>query len=80
MPPIIIETIQRFFTKNPTFFKYVQYISALVAVVAYLPDMFAFLSVDLPSWFALINAGSLKVGAFTAIIIAQLPNQDINPK
>jgi xanthine/uracil permease len=80
VPPVITELLQRLFKKNPAFFKWVQYISAVIAVVAYLPELAHFLSIPLPSWFELVNTSTLKIGAITAIIMAQLPNEDLNPK
>ena len=80
LPPVLIELIQRLRTSNPTFFKWVQYVSGIVAGIAYLPDLAAFLTIPVPNWLTILNVAAIKVGAITAIIMAQLPNKDINEK
>ncbi len=75
LPPIIIELLQRFAKKNPSFFKYIQYVSAAIAVFSFLPEITSFLGIDLPTWFDVFNVTLLKVGSITAIIMAQLPNE-----
>lgn len=80
LPPVLIELIQRLFASNPKFFKWVQYISGLVAGIAYLPDLAKFLAIPVPNWLSVLNVATVKVGALTAIVMAQLPNKDINEK
>jgi len=80
LPPVLIELIQRIFASNPKFFKWVQYFSGIIALVAYLPDFAQFLSIPVPNWLTVLNIATVKAGAITAIIMAQLPNQDINEK
>lgn len=74
IPPFIIELVQRFATNNPKFFKVIQVISALVAVVAFIPDLLAYLDITSPSWLEVAHDKAVKIGALTAIILAQLPN------
>lgn len=74
IPPVIIEFLQRVLSDNPKFFKWVQVVSAIVAVIAFMPDLFAFLEMPIPSWLTILHDKAIKVGALTAILVAQLPN------
>lgn len=76
IPPFLIELVQRFAKKNPLFFQYIQLASGIVALVAFLPDLAAFLDVKLPSFFEVLHDKTVKIGAFITILIAQLPNKD----
>jgi len=76
LPKPILELVSRLFSKNPTFFKYVQAISAIVLVVGYVPEIFSFLEISSPLWITKIVAVSLKIGGAVAFVMAQLPNQD----
>ena len=75
VPKFLVELLQRFATKNPTFFKWIQTISGIVAIVAFLPDLFAYLDITSPSWLEVLHSKAVKIGALTAIIMAQLPNE-----
>jgi hypothetical protein len=75
VPPFIIELVQRFATSNPKFFKVIQTISAAVAIVAFIPDLAAYLEIGLPEWVTVLNDKAVKIGALTAFIMAQLPNE-----
>lgn len=74
IPPVLIELLQRIASDNPKFFKWIQVISAVVAVVAFVPDVLAFLDIAAPSWLEVLHDKTVKVGALTAILVAQLPN------
>lgn len=74
VPPVVIELFKRIASDNPKFFKWVQVISAIVAVVAFIPDLLAFLDIAAPSWLDVLHDKTVKVGALTAILVAQLPN------
>jgi general stress protein CsbA len=76
LPKPILELVSRLFSKNPTFFKYVQVVSAIVLVVGYVPEIFNFLEITSPLWITKVVALSLKVGGFVAFLMAQLPNVD----
>ena len=76
IPKPILEFVSRLFSKNPTFFKYVQAISAIVLVVGYVPEIFSFLEISSPLWITKVVAISLKVGGAVAFLMAQLPNAD----
>ena len=75
VPQFLVELLQRFATKNPSFFKWIQTISGAVAIVAFIPDLLAFLDIAAPSWLDVLHDKTVKVGALTAIIMAQLPNE-----
>jgi hypothetical protein len=60
---------------NPKFFKVIQTISAAVAIVAFIPDLAAYLEIGLPEWVTVLNDKAVKIGSLTAIILAQLPNE-----
>ena len=76
IPPFIIELVKRVATNNPTFFKWVQGISALVAVAAFVPDLLAYLDIESPSWLEILHDKAIKIGALTAILMGQLPNAE----
>ena len=75
IPPFITELVQRFASKNPTFFKWIQYVSAAVAFVAFIPDLAAYLELPSPAWLEILHDKAIKIGALTAVIMAQLPNE-----
>ena len=74
IPPVVTELLQRIASDNPKFFKWVQVVSAIVAVIAFVPDVLGFLEIPAPSWIELLHDKAIKVGALTAILVAQLPN------
>lgn len=75
IPSILTELLQRFASQNPKFFKWIQYVSAAVAIVAFIPDLLAYLDIPSPSWIEVLHDRAIKIGALTAIIMAQLPNE-----
>lgn len=75
VPSILTELLQRFATKNPKFFKWIQGISAAVAIVAFIPDLLAYLEIPSPTWLDFLHDRAIKIGALTAVIMAQLPNE-----
>jgi xanthine/uracil permease len=74
IPRPILEFVNRLFSNNPTFFKYVQAISAIALVLGYVPEIFNFLEITSPLWITKVVSIGLKVGGFVAIVLAQLPN------
>lgn len=74
IPKFITELLQRLLSENPKFFKWIQAVSGIVAVIAFVPDVFAFLEIPSPSWLEVLHSSAIKVGALTAILMAQLPN------
>jgi len=74
VPPVVIELFKRIATDNPTFFKWVQFVSAVIGIIAFVPDVLAFLDIASPSWLEVLHTKAVKVGALIAIFVAQLPN------
>ena len=74
IPPVLLEFAKRVASDNPKFFKWVQVVSAIVAVIAFMPDLLSFLEIQTPSWLDILHDKAIKVGALTAILVAQLPN------
>ena len=75
-PPFLIELIKRVATKNPKFFQLIQLVSGAIAIVAFLPDLASYLDFTLPSWANVLHDKAIKIGSLTAILMAQLPNQN----
>ena len=75
VPPVVIELFKRIATDNPTFFKWIQFVSAVIGIVAFVPDVLQFLDITSPSWLEVLHSKAVKIGALTAIIMAQLPNE-----
>lgn len=75
---LFVQFLQRLFTANPKFFKYVQYVSIVIAAISFLMDAFHQFGAVVPTWLEWLNTTAVKVGAFIAIIMAQLPNKDVN--
>jgi xanthine/uracil permease len=75
IPPFITELLQRVATKNPKFFKVIQAISFAVGVVAFIPNLLDYLEIPSPLWMELLRDKAIKIGALTAIVLAQLPNE-----
>lgn len=80
IPSVVLELVQRLLTEKPEFFKWVQKVSALIAVVAFLPDLLAYLEIPVPNWLDILHDKAIKIGALTAIFMAQLPNKSANDK
>lgn len=78
VPPVVIELMQRIASDNPTFFKWVQFVSAVIGIIAFVPDLFSYLEITSPSWLEVLHTKAVKVGALTAILMAQLPNPNDN--
>lgn len=74
VPPVVIELLKRIASDNPKFFKWIQLVSTAVAIVAFIPDVLAFLDIASPEWLEVLHSKAVKVGALTAVIVAQLPN------
>lgn len=75
-----IQLFQRLASDNPTFFKWIQLASAIIAAVTGLPPLFDFLGIHLPdAWVALQNVVVAKM-ALVSMLIAQLPKKDDPPK
>ena len=67
------ELIQRLFSKNPKFFKYIQYAMITVAAVSTLLSFLQDQHVSLPSSLSWLGSVIVKISAGIAWIMAQLP-------
>lgn len=76
IPKPILELVSRLFSKNPTFFRYVQAIAAIAVLVGYVPEMFSWLEITSPLWITKTVSLCLKVSGFISFLIAQLPTVD----
>lgn len=75
---LFLQLLQRVFADNPKFFKVIQWVSITIAAISFLFDFLTETGVQIPNWLVWLNTTAIKVGAITAIIMAQLPNKDIN--
>jgi xanthine/uracil permease len=75
LPSFLIELVKRFATNNPKFFKGIQVLSGIIAIIAFLPDLASYLEFELPTWLNLLHDKAIKIGSLTAILMAQLPNE-----
>jgi len=75
---LFLQLLQRVVTNNPKFFKVIQWVSIAIAAISFLFDFLTEIGVQIPNWLVWLNTTAVKVGALTAIIMAQLPNKDIN--
>ena len=74
----LAELVQRLFSKNPNFFKWVQAISILVALITGLPAFLETSGIQLPEAWESISNKAVAIAALVAAFIAQLPKQDVN--
>lgn len=70
------ELLQRLFSNNPKFFKYVQAISAIIALVTGLPGFLESAGIVLPDWATALESKVAAIAAVITMLIAQLPKQD----
>jgi protein-S-isoprenylcysteine O-methyltransferase Ste14 len=75
-----VQMVQRFLRKNPKFFQIIQYISVGVMALSFLIDFLQSSNINLPAWVSWLGDFSIKIGAITALLMGQLPNQDNPPK
>lgn len=78
MKKILIEIASRFLSDKPQLFKYIQYISAIVAVVTGIPAFCAKYGIALPPNIQHLESTTVAIAAGVAAIISQLPNKDGN--
>ncbi len=78
VPSFLVDLIQRLFTAKPQFFKYIQIFSGVIALIAFVPDIFAMLDINAPAWLSILNEKSIKAGALMTLLMAQLPNKQVN--
>jgi tetrahydromethanopterin S-methyltransferase subunit C len=68
------ELISRLFSKNPSFFKYIQLAAIVLGIVSKVLDAIKDSGVTLPEWIAPLSSVIVQVSSVVAVIIAQLPN------
>lgn len=78
IPSFLVELIQRLFKKNPAFFKKIQLAAGVVAVIAFMPDLLGYLEIGVPNWLHFLESKAVKIGSLITIVMAQIPNEDIN--
>lgn len=72
-----IDLLGRLLSSNPTFFKYVQWISIAVAAITGLPDLLNTFGITLTGKWLMFENKTIAIAAVVATIIAQLPNKDV---
>lgn len=75
-PPFILELISRLFSKNPKFFKIIQVISAIIAIITGLPEYLTSLGIVLPDNLITLENKTIAIASIVAMIIAQFPTQE----
>lgn len=71
-----IQLIKRFFSSNPKFFKYIQYVSLAISAITGLPELLGYLGIPLTGiWLTFANK-AIALSGIIAAVIAQLPNPD----
>lgn len=71
-----ISLIDRLLTSNPKFFKYIQWVSIVVAAITGLPGLLAWLHISVPDVILPFYNKTIAAAAFAAAVIARLPNED----
>jgi hypothetical protein len=66
-----IEAVIRFFSKTPWFFKVLQVITAIVAIITGLPELLYNAGVDLPDAWEAVSSKIISVAAMIGTIVAQ---------
>lgn len=70
-----VELIKRFGGTTPKFFKIISVIGIIAAFIGFLPDITAFLGIEIPLKWAKGWELTLKIAGLITAIVAQLPNQ-----
>lgn len=75
----LLELINRLFLKkNPRFFDHLQIAMAIVILLSFGIDAIEEIGVIVPKWINVLDSMFVKAGAFIALLIAELPNEDPN--
>ena len=69
----VLQLIKRLMSENPTFFKVIQVIAAIVALITFLPQILNEAGFAIPT---LINKAA-GIAALVSIFIAQLPIKNV---
>jgi hypothetical protein len=72
----LTETIKRFLSKNPSYFKVINIILGITIVLTGLPDMLAELQITLPVWASVFASKTIAVAAIVGRMLTQLTTTD----
>jgi hypothetical protein len=72
----LTETIKRFLSKNPSYFKVINIILGITIVLTGLPDMLAELQITLPVWASVFASKTIAVAAIVGRLLTQLTTTD----
>lgn len=67
------ELVGRLFSKTPAFFKVIQIVSAVVAIVTGLPGLLESAHITLPAAFTSLENSVVSIGGLVALFISSLP-------
>lgn len=71
--PFFAELVGRLFSKTPAFFKVIQVVSTIVAVVTGLPSIITSTGITLPPAFTALESTAVSVAAIVSLFISSLP-------
>ncbi|RWZ86782.1 MAG: hypothetical protein EO766_13325 [Hydrotalea sp. AMD] len=69
-----IQLIERLFSSNPKFFKYIQYVSLAISAITGLPDLLGYFGIHLTGTWLVFENKIIAISGIVAALIAQLPN------
>lgn len=72
----LTETIKRFLSKNPSYFKVINIILGITIILTGLPDMLAELQITLPVWASVFASKTIAVAAIVGRMLTQLTTTD----
>lgn len=72
----LTQTIKRFLSANPSYFKIVNVILTIVAVVTGLPDFLAQFGIVLPEWASVLSSKTIAIAAIVGRVLTQLTTTD----
>lgn len=72
----LTETIKRFLSKNPSYFKVINIILGITIVLTGLPDVLAELQITLPVWASVFASKTIAVAAIVGRLLTQLTTTD----
>lgn len=72
----LTETIKRFLSKNPSYFKVINIILGITIVLTGLPDVLAELQITLPVWASVFASKTIAVAAIVGRMLTQLTTTD----
>lgn len=72
----LTETIKRFLSKNPSYFKVINIILGITIILTGLPDMLAELQITLPVWASVFASKTIAVAAIFGRLLTQLTTTD----